>query len=350
MSSKTNIFFTGATGYIGGSVLSRLLKHPKADTFKITALVRSEEKAAKLRKLGVHALVGAFSDLDRLQTLASEADVVFSIADADNLKAAKAVLAGLKKRHDTQGTVPVLIHTSGTGVLTDDAKGMFAYDTIYDDSDADQMETLWPPQIHRDVDLANVNADKEGYVKTYIILPSTIYGIATGHLVDEGIQNTRSIQIPLLIEASIDRGRAGMVGLGKNRWPNVNIEEIADLYIILYDSICSDPSTGHGRNGYYFGENGEHCMYEVGKAVEEALVAFKRGAHTEPSTFTEEELEQYFGGGWLGSNSRCRATHSRSIGWKPTKTTKDLLESIKPEVETSLAQKPEDDDYEEPEE
>ena len=33
------------TGYIGGSVLSRLLEHPSASTFDITVLVRSEEKA-----------------------------------------------------------------------------------------------------------------------------------------------------------------------------------------------------------------------------------------------------------------------------------------------------------------
>jgi nucleoside-diphosphate-sugar epimerase len=339
-SNKTNIFLTGATGYIGGSVLVRLLDHPKADTFKITALVRSPGKAAQLKTLGVDAVVGSFSDLDRLTKLASEADVVFSTADADNLDAAKAVLAGLKKRHETQGTIPALIHTSGTGVLADDAKGMFAYDTIYDDSDADQIETLLPSQIHRNVDLVNVNADKEGYVKSYIILPSTIYGIATGRLVDKGIQNPHSIQIPLLIKASIDRGRAGMVGLGKNLWPNVNVEDVADLYINLYDAICSDPDTGHGRNGYYFGENGEHSMYEVGKAIGEALVSFGKGTNVEPSTFTEEELEKYFGGGWLGCNSRCKATHSRAIGWKPTKTLKDFLESIKGEVETFLARDP----------
>jgi uncharacterized protein YbjT (DUF2867 family) len=31
-------------GYIGGSVLQRLLEHPKRDSFEITALVRSATK------------------------------------------------------------------------------------------------------------------------------------------------------------------------------------------------------------------------------------------------------------------------------------------------------------------
>lgn len=64
-----------------------------------------------------------------------------------------------------------------------------------------------------------------GYVKTYIVLPSTTYGIATGKLVDLGIQNPYSIQIPDLISASLNRGQGGMIGEGKNIFPNVNIEE-----------------------------------------------------------------------------------------------------------------------------
>ncbi|CAF4062689.1 unnamed protein product, partial [Adineta steineri] len=44
MSSKQiNIFLTGATGYIGGSILTGLLQHPNVSTFKITALIRGDE-------------------------------------------------------------------------------------------------------------------------------------------------------------------------------------------------------------------------------------------------------------------------------------------------------------------
>jgi hypothetical protein len=68
-----------------------------------------------------------------------------------------------------------------------------------------------------------------GYVKSYIILPSTIYGLATGKLVDIGVQNRHSVQIPFLINASLARGQAGIVGTGKNVWPNVNIDESGSL-------------------------------------------------------------------------------------------------------------------------
>lgn len=64
-----------------------------------------------------------------------------------------------------------------------------------------------------------------GYVRTYIVMPSTIYGTPTGKLYDLGISNTHSIQIPLAIKKSLDRGQGGMIGEGKNIWPHVEIHE-----------------------------------------------------------------------------------------------------------------------------
>jgi hypothetical protein len=102
---------------------------------------------------------------------------------------------------------------------------MHSTDTVYDDTNADQIESLPPTQVHRNVDLALLKGDSEGYVKTYIILPSTIYGIADHKLVQESISNPHSIQIPDLIRASIGRKAGGIVGEGKNIWPNVDIAE-----------------------------------------------------------------------------------------------------------------------------
>jgi uncharacterized protein YbjT (DUF2867 family) len=60
-----------------------LLDHTKADTFNITTLVRSEEKAAKLRTLGIQTVIGSLSEFEKLEKLASEADIVFSIVRID---------------------------------------------------------------------------------------------------------------------------------------------------------------------------------------------------------------------------------------------------------------------------
>ncbi|KAJ3514590.1 hypothetical protein NLJ89_g2291 [Agrocybe chaxingu] len=325
-------------GYIGGSVLSRLLKHEDFSTLNITALVRSPEKAEKLKGLGVNTVVGSHDDEKLVVSLATESDIVIAMADADNFGATVATLKGLKQRHEATGTVPIFIHTSGTGVLTDNAVGDHPTETIYDDANAEQIESLPPTQVHRNVDLELLRGDKEGYVKTYIVLPSTIYGIATGVLVDQGIQNPHSIQVPSLIQAALDRGRAGMVGQGKNIWPDVSIDDIGDLFIALFNSARKNPATGHGREGFYFGETGEHTLYEVSKAIGDVLVELGKSDNPEPTTFTKEEIDKYFQGStYLGTNSRCRANRSRAIGWKPTSDKTQFLASIKPEITALLS-------------
>ncbi|GBE86889.1 NAD-P-binding protein [Sparassis crispa] len=340
--SHTTIFLIGATGYIGGALLTRLLAHPSAKTFDITVFLRSAEKAKLLESnFGVKAVVGTLAELDKLEAQTAAAHVVFSCADCDDVPAIEAILRGHRKRHATTGDLPILIHTSGTGELTDNAKGLHTTDTIYNDLDPAQIETLPPTAIHRPVDLAIVRADAEGYVRTHIILPSVIYGIAGGPLVAAGISNPHSIAIPYLIRASLDRRQAGMVGHGVSFWPVVHIDDVAGLYIVLYDAIVASPeNVGHGREGYYFGEAGETAWADISRAIGVALVELGISTTAEPTTFTTEELIKYFGsemGNIMGSNSRCRGNRGRALGWKPVHTTADMIASIKPEIKALIA-------------
>ncbi|KAI0326560.1 NAD-P-binding protein [Cubamyces sp. BRFM 1775] len=334
---KVSVLLLGATGYIGGGVLARLLVNAKP-LFDITVLLRDAVKADKLKPFGVKPVLGNLDDTEKIRDLASRADIVFECADADHIESTKAVLAGLKDRHKATGKVPTLIHTSGTGVLTDDAAGMHDTDVVYDDRDVEQPAKIPRTQPHREIDLAVLAADEEGYVKTYLVLPSTIYGLATGPLVDAGIMNPQSQQIPALITASIDRGRAGMVGEGKNIWPNVHINDVVHLYEVLWNHVLACKDIGHGKEGYYFAENGEHKLYDVARRIGAVLKDFGLADTEEPSMFSQEELDKYFAGSdSLGSNSRCRAERSRAVGWKAKNKTEDMLASIKPEIQYMLS-------------
>ncbi|KAI9061094.1 NAD-P-binding protein [Trametes sanguinea] len=341
--SKLKIFFTGATGYIGGSVLQSLLQHPKASTFEITALVRSAEKVKTFReKFGVNAIVGSYAELDKLGSLAGEADVVFSCADADNLDAVQALIRGMKARKERTGKRPILIHTSGTGVLTDHANGKYASDKVYHDSRLEDMESLPDTQLHRNVDLTIIAADKNGWLYSYIVTPSTIYGLARGPLFDSGLANRHSAQIPGLIKASLARGRGGVAGEGKPIWNDVHVEDLAEFYVLLFDKVVDDPEGApHGRTGIYLLENGEHTWYDISKAISQAMVELGLSTSDEPTPFTDEEMARFFGSvenGYqqVGQNSRGRGEQARALGWKPKYTTADMLKSIKPEVEAIL--------------
>ena len=60
-------------------MLSRFLKHPDASSFNITALVRSPEKAEKLKAFGVNPVVGSHSDTPLVEELTAQADVVIAV-------------------------------------------------------------------------------------------------------------------------------------------------------------------------------------------------------------------------------------------------------------------------------
>ena len=90
---------------------------------------------------------------------------------------------------------------------------------------SDRIEALPPTALHRNVDLEIVNADKEGYVKSYIIVAPQVYGLAKTRFVDAGIQHSQSFIIPNLIKLALARGEVGIFGAGKNVWDNVHVNE-----------------------------------------------------------------------------------------------------------------------------
>lgn len=65
------------SGYIGGSVLQRILNHPRASSFDITVLVRDAKKAQLLEsKFGLKAVIGSLEDADKLTEQSANAHIV----------------------------------------------------------------------------------------------------------------------------------------------------------------------------------------------------------------------------------------------------------------------------------
>ena len=145
----------------------------------MTALVRSEKDTEVVRATGVADVVhGSHDDLEKIQKLAAQADIVVNAADADDLPLTKAILQGLKTRSMTVAYSPILIHTSGTGVISDQAEGEFAPSgqkiwnvrsvvfTIvvfmnpmdrFKDNSEDDIRSIPPEQPHRLIDLEYVD-------------------------------------------------------------------------------------------------------------------------------------------------------------------------------------------------
>jgi len=133
-SASKTVFLTGATGYIGGTVLTKLLSLPTPPS-TITLLIRDEKKAQAISSIKTNGttlkpIIGSLQDLETLTKAAADADIVVNTADADDLPATKALIEGMKQRKEKTKHRSLFIHTSGTGVFVDNAKGQYPSDTV----------------------------------------------------------------------------------------------------------------------------------------------------------------------------------------------------------------------------
>ncbi|KAI0635601.1 NAD-P-binding protein [Trametes polyzona] len=322
---KLTIFLTGATG---------------TDTSE----VRNADKARRIQsEFGVTTVVGALQDLDKLSSLSESAHVVFHSADCDDVDAIKAILSGMKARNDKTGDVPLLIHTSGLAEIGDDAQGQYASDNVYSDLDIAGIEALPPTALHRAVDLLIVAADEAGYVRSHIILPSLVYGVATGPLFESGISNAHTVFTPILVRTALRQGNVAVLNKGESVWSNVHIDDLANMYIELFDAVLATPErVSHGREGYFFCENGEVPIKDVLGTIAETLSSLGLIASPELKESSVEEMSTYYGADlplWfitrvLFCNTRCKAERARrDLGWAPTYKMKDMLEGLRSEVE-----------------
>jgi hypothetical protein len=74
-----------------------------------------------------------------------------------------------------------------------------------------------------------------------------------------------------------------------------NSAVVAEMYQILFDATLSDPNVPHGREGYYFAENGEYRLSDLAKTYSQVLYDLGKGKSPEPTSFTDEEAQKYFG-------------------------------------------------------
>src|SRR5882724_6275297 len=101
------IFVTGATGYIGGSVATKLLETGHS----VIGLARSDGAAAALKKRGIAPLAADINAWTPIVDATKRVDAVINAANSDNPFVVHALLTGLKDSGKT------LIQTSGSSVV-----------------------------------------------------------------------------------------------------------------------------------------------------------------------------------------------------------------------------------------
>ena len=249
-------------------------------------------------------------------------------AHADHPGAAAALVAGLAKR-ETPG---FLIHTSGTGIL---GSGDFLRKTfgevsqkLYDDFDnvKEIVEDFPDEAIHRNVDKIVLAAGTQhpGKVFTAIVAPPCINGPGRGP------DNQKSIQIYWLAKAVLERKKGFQVGDGKNRWWDVHVQDLSNVFLrLVEEAIKGGGSATWGKEGYYFASNGEFYWGDIAKGVAKAAYDKKLIPTAEVDIVSAEEAESIrkYGSYMWGTNSRGKAIRARKLlGWEPKQ--KSVLEYL----------------------
>ena len=282
------ILVTGATGYIGGSLIEKLV----ASGHAVTGLVRSEAKIPLLKAQGIETVVGTLDDVDIVTRAAQAADAVIHAASADHPGSVVTLVTALER------SGKALIHTSGSAVVADHADGEYAAETpITEDSYFDPAPYRRPRvDMNRYVRQAAI----EKGVRSIVICPTMIYGTGRG-------AQPHSDQIPKLIGLSKQVGAGVYFGKGLNRYSNVHIDDLVDLYLLAMERAPG--------GSFFFAENGYSSFKDIARMISATL-----GFGDKTVSLPVEAISQQYGeAGRLGvaSNSFVSAANARRLGWSP---------------------------------
>ncbi len=287
MGLSMEIFVTGASGYIGGSVATRL----QAAGHRIAGLVRSEDKGAALRARGMEPVIGTLDDARLLSEMARRADAVVNAANSDHRGAVEVLIRALA------GTGKPLLHTSGSSIAGNDARGEPS-ERIYH-----TLEEIVPePEKAARVRIDQRVREAAGVgVRSVVICNTLIYGHGTGLHRD-------SVQIPALAGQARKSGVARYVGRGLNVWSNVHVDDVAELYLLALEK--APPGS------FYFSENGEASFRDLVEAIAVALKLGPAQSWDVDEAIAEWGFEKAVFA--LASNSRVRERGAREqLGWAP---------------------------------
>ncbi|KAM5375223.1 hypothetical protein ACJZ2D_006175 [Fusarium nematophilum] len=320
--SQPKILLTGATGYVGGSVLTTLLNSQDALVQKssITALVRKKEHADLLAAKGVTpVLFRDLSESEHLRDVASEQDVVIHAASGFHLGSAVALIEGLGRRKMRTGG-----RTSGTWNLVGSEMNEVGEASLFEHLEKLEART---PFLQRTTLLGVVAAAERHGVEAHILLPPDIYGRGTG------LVGQHTPQLFDLVKGAIDAGHPEYVGDVKGGAGHVHIEDLASLFEVMVQRVLKGEDVSAGREGLFFSETGYHDWFDVAKSI--GQVGVSRGVlrSAEPASIMVDEAARKYRESMGGDEEITRLSfcqrnktivqRAADLGWKPNKTDHD---------------------------
>src|SRR5579864_2904556 len=284
------IFLTGATGYIGTSVLDALVRAGH----DVTALVRTNEKARGVAKRGAHPVIGNLAEADSYRTAAEAQDGYIHAAfdsrsgqgPAIDRQVLETIIAAAKRPRTAGATTPAkrfIVYTSGVWVLGRTPE------PAAENSPINPIDLVsWRPEHERMV------VDAGDSLRTVVVRPGVVYGGGDG-IVGE-------------LFKSASNGLVRVVGDGNNHWPLVYDRDLADLYARL---VANPDASGI----YHANDEGDERLNDIIAAIK-PHVAHKPDVRYVPI----EEARTKMGpmADAMALDQVVRSPRARALGWTPT--------------------------------
>lgn len=280
------VFVTGATGFIGSSVVKEL----KEAGHRVLGLARSDAGAQSLMAAGAEVQRGDLENLEGLRSGAAAADAVIHTAfihdfskfkenceiDRRAIEALGSALAGSDK---------LLIVSSGTGLASSGAGHVRTED------DPPVSSQAFPRAATEEA----ASAVAQLGVRVVVMRLPQVHDTMKQGLVTYAIQVARA------------KGVSAYLGNGQNRWPAAHRLDTARLYRLALEK-------GEGGAAY-------HAVAEEGVPVKDIAEVVGRGLKVPVVSLAPEEAAGHFG--WLaafaGLDIPASSEQTRQkLGWNPT--------------------------------
>jgi nucleoside-diphosphate-sugar epimerase len=288
------IFVTGASGWIGTAVVPELLEAGH----EVVGLARSEASAERLEFAGATVQRGDLDDLDGLAKAAADSDGVIHLAfQHEKAFAGDFAAAGAADRRAVEAMGAALAGSDRPFVL---AGGMIGLNlgrvaTENDGLVASPEVRANPAGIRSATSLLALSFRGIGVRSSVLRFPPTVHGDG-----DNGFMAT-------FVGIARQRGVAGYVGEGTNRWPAVHRSDAARLARLAVEAAPAGSVL--------------HAVGEEGVPFREIAEAMGHGLGVPTSSVDPDGALEHFSflGLFAGLDSPASATITRELlGWDPT--------------------------------
>jgi nucleoside-diphosphate-sugar epimerase len=284
------VFVTGASGHIGSAVVPELI----AAGHQVVGLARSDASAAALDAAGAEVHRGDLDDLDGLRAAAVAADGVIHLAFKHDAMFSGDRLGAITADQRAIETIGAALEGTGKPFVTTGGTLMLAFAGITGRAGTELDVLEAGPRI--DAENATVALADRGVRSSVIRLPPLVHSTLDHH----GFG-------PTLIGIARERGVAGYLGDGANRWPAVHTLDAARVYRLALETAPAGSRL--------------HAVGDDGVPFRDIAAVIARQLNVPTASIAAEDAEAHFTflGGFVGLDNLVSAELTRErLDWEPT--------------------------------